>query len=191
MKKLSHEVRSGWFVVCFMSTFAWTIFLPRRCDHCEQIKTVTPETHGTFIGLTGFCFLVEEEIENNSNTTAMTALLRARPGAMLLLFRSSSQWPHWATAGQLRKQEAGRGGGAGWGPAVRKLPRRRRWPKPRARLKVFTTAPTISSNRRGWTAHSALPTPTQRLWTLGHSRLPWTHVHSLWLCTSGWKRSWP
>lgn len=39
-----------------MSTFAWTIFLPCCCDHCEQIKTVTPETHGTFIDLVVFVF---------------------------------------------------------------------------------------------------------------------------------------
>lgn len=158
-----------------MSTFAWTSFLPCCCDHCEQIKTVTPETHGTFIDLVVFVFggRGAGKQRQHSRSDGLSARQAGCHAASL-------QGPiSLATPGSGRAAEKtggwrrGRPGSCCQGGAERGT-----LAQASCQLKVITTAPTISSNRRGWTAHSSLPRPAQSLRTLGHPGLPRTHVHS-------------
>lgn len=158
-----------------MSTFAWTIFLPCCCDHCEQIKTVTPETHGTFIDLVVFVFggRGAGKQRQHSRSDGLSARQAGCHAASL-------QGPiSLATPGSGRAAE--KTGGWRWGrpgSCCQGGAERGTLAQASCQLKVITTAPTISSNRRGWTAHSSLPRPAQSLRTLGHPGLARTHVHS-------------
>lgn len=133
-------------MICARSSFARsrTTFLSRSCGCHQPIKTDSRTKRSILLGPVG-------------------SYVCWKGSFQLLPFVSSSHCQgHSGSCPDRTAETAGESGGRGrLRSAAGKCPARELWPSLRARLQVITTAPTVSSNRKGPSPPPPAPAPVR------------------------------